>query len=139
MRGKITFISIIVGGLVSINAYFLIVEARVRTAPAEPISDNTQAFILPQNQTDYLPKLDISAGDIELDAKSAIVYDVKADRNLFQKNIAQKLPVASLTKILNAVVVWENLSPNDIVTVNASSVRVDGERQNLYAGETISV
>ncbi|MEK9157650.1 MAG: serine hydrolase [Patescibacteria group bacterium] len=130
---------IIIGALVVGNAYFFIARFSLSNKAPDPVFHLTQAFILPVNQTSYLPVLNTSAGDVNLDAKSAIVYDVKADRILFEKNSKQRLPVASLTKVLNAIVVWERFSPNDVVLVGPSAVKVDGERQDLYTGETLSV
>ena len=139
MERRIILLTIVIAGLVVVNGYFLIVRARFQLPDAGPVFNTTSAYIMPPSQTNYLPIFNASAGQPALDAKAAIVYDVKADRNLFEKNINEKLPIASLTKILNAIVVWENLSPNDIVTVGATAVKVDGQRQDLYLGETISV
>lgn len=130
---------IIIGALVAGNAYFFISGFTNSNNGPGPVFHTTQAFILPVTPISYLPIFNTASGDVNLDAKSAIVYDVKADRNLFEKNIKQRLPVASLTKILNAIVVWERFSPNDVVLVGPSAVKVDGERQDLYAGEILSV
>lgn len=131
--------TIIIVGLVSVNVYLFVSRNLVGDASASRPFGATQAFIAPPNQTDFMPILDANAGGVTLDAKAAIVYDLQADRNLFQKNIADKLPIASLTKVMTAVVTWENLDPNAVVTVQPDAVKVDGERQNLYAGEEITV
>jgi len=98
-----------------------------------------EAYVLPVTQADYLPALDTSAGDLNLDVKAALIWDVKTGRLLYQKNIADRLPIASLTKIMTAVIVWERLDPNAIVTIHPSAVKVDGQRQDLYPNETMSV
>jgi D-alanyl-D-alanine carboxypeptidase len=139
MDRRLTALTVIIAVLVLVNAYFFI---SVLGAPAEapgPIFNTAQAFIAPPNQVSYLPILDTSMSEVKLDAKAAIVYDVKADRNLFERNIKEQLPVASLTKILNTIVVWERFSPSAEVVVQASAVKVDGERQDLYENEHLSV
>lgn len=97
------------------------------------------AYVLPVTQADYLPALNTTAGDFAIDAKSALVMDVNTGRLLYQKNTIERLPIASLTKVMTAIVTWENLDPNAVVTVKPSAVRVDGQRQELYNGEQITV
>ena len=139
MERKLEALTIVVAILVLANAYFFITIYRTPIDGSNFAFENNQAFILPPNPISYLPVLDTSMKEIVLDAKSAILYDVKSDRNLFEKNIKEKLPIASLTKIMTAVIVWEKFSPNDIVTIQASAIKVDGERKDLYEGETLSV
>ena len=139
MERKLEALTIVVAILVLVNAYFFITIYRTPIDGSNFAFENNQAFILPPNPISYLPVLDTSMKEIVLDAKSAILYDVKSDRNLFEKNIKEKLPIASLTKIMTAVIVWEKFSPNDIVTIQASAIKVDGERKDLYEGETLSV
>ncbi len=98
-----------------------------------------EAYVLPVTQADYLPTLDTSAGNLSIDAKAALVLDVSTGRNLYQKNIQQRLPIASLTKIMTAIIVWERLKPDDVVTVAPTAMKVDGERQDLYKGEQLTV
>ena len=139
MDTKTDGLTIVVAILVLANAYFFISAPVESSNVSGSASDEQQAFILPPNQVSYLPLLDTTEKEVNLDAKSAILYDVKSDRDLFEKDIHAKLPIASLTKILNATVVWETFSPNDIVTVQASAVKVDSQRQDVFEGETLSV
>jgi len=139
MDRKLEGLTIIVAILVLANAYFFIEIYRTPAENSNLAFQDNQAFILPPNPVSYLPVLDTSTKEVVLDAKSAILYDVKSDRNLFEKNIKEKLPIASLTKVMNAIVVWEKFSPNDIVTIQSSAVGVDGQRKDLYVGETLSV
>ena len=52
--------------------------------------------------------------------------------DFFCQNPRLKLPVASLTKILSAVVVLENLDTKDIIVVPKEALRVDDEKQSLF-------
>src|SRR3989344_4515363 len=139
MDKRLGLITIVVAILVLANAYFFITIYRTPVESSSSVFQDSQAFILPPNPISYLPFLNTSMREVVLDAKSAILYDVKSDRNLFEKNIKERLPIASLTKVMNAVVVWEKFSPNEIVTVQPSAIKVDGQRQDLYVGETLSV
>ena len=139
MDKKLAGLTIVVAVLALVNAYFFITIYRTPIDGPSPTFNDNQAFILPPNPISYLPILDTSMNEVRLDAKSAVLYDVKSDRNLFEKNIKEKLPIASLTKVMNAIVVWEKFSPDNIVTVQLSAVKVDGQRQDLYSGETLTV
>lgn len=55
--------------------------------------------------------------NIEISAKSAIVYDLATDKILYSKNPKEKLPMASLTKIMTAVIALENRKTNNLYLV----------------------
>ena len=77
---------------------------------------------------------------LEIEATSAILIDADTGRVLFAQDAHRRLPVASLTKILTALVTLEhddNLSrlftlPQDFVNVGESSI-------GLAAGETLTI
>jgi D-alanyl-D-alanine carboxypeptidase len=79
---------------------------------------------------------DIPPPDIE--AKAAISFTDKG-RILFQKNINQSLPIASLTKMLTALVVVDKLSLSDKVRVSKAAVNTYGQMGGLVVNEEISV
>lgn len=103
------------------------------------IFNSTQAYVLPLAEPSFFPILDSRIPAPEIGAKSAAVYDIQSGRYLYDKNSRQRLPVASLTKIMTAVVVIEKFNLNDSVIIPISAVKVDGEKQDLYASESIRV
>jgi D-alanyl-D-alanine carboxypeptidase len=77
----------------------------------------------------------------QLPARSAsahLLYDMDADRLLFAKNADQALPVASLTKLMTALLVLEQGNLETEVVVQASDL-VGGTSMQLVPGEVISV
>jgi D-alanyl-D-alanine carboxypeptidase (penicillin-binding protein 5/6) len=107
--------------------------------PEEDFTNNdARAYVLPISGPNYIPVLNSNVKRPYLEAKSAIVYDTRSARYLYDKNSDVKLPIASLTKVMTAVVALENLDMDDIVTIGEDSIRVDGEKQDLYLGEKIS-
>jgi D-alanyl-D-alanine carboxypeptidase len=74
-----------------------------------------------------------------LDANAAILVHLESGRVLFEKNAHTKVPIASLTKVLSALVAQDLFLPDESVTVASGSVRVDGVKQTLYLGERILV
>lgn len=74
-----------------------------------------------------------------ISAKSALAIDLDSFVPLFQFNPEQKLPVASLTKLLTALIILEENQLEDVVTINAATTQVEGSRIWLYPEETITV
>lgn len=58
----------------------------------------------------FLPKIEESTdfGKPQISAKSALIYDLTTKKTLFKKGANEKLPIASLTKIMTAVIALEN-------------------------------
>ena len=70
-------------------------------------------------------------------AKAALVYDTKYQKILYAKNIDEKLPNASTTKILTAIVAYENANMNDLVTISENAARIGGSTIHLRKGNKV--
>ena len=102
-------------------------------------SDNIP-YLLPLSEANYLPIRDWGVGDPLLNARSAILYDLGADKTLFSQDQEVKLPIASLTKLIAAVIVIENMNLGDVVTVKKSAIeksKNEGGGNDLSEGEKI--
>jgi len=83
--------------------------------------------------------------DIEIQAKSAISVKIGnegTEKILFKKEIDQPLPIASLTKLMTAVVVLENPEDYDlskIITVSPEAVNQRENFGNLKIGDQLSI
>ncbi|OGH11444.1 MAG: hypothetical protein A3B38_01330 [Candidatus Levybacteria bacterium RIFCSPLOWO2_01_FULL_36_13] len=71
-------------------------------------------------------------------ATSAFAYDLTDEKILFDKNSSQKLPIASLTKIMTAVVALENPKKDDKYLVKSEDL-VGENSMGLEAGEVLSL
>lgn len=143
MRKKLYISTIVVLFLILFNAIFILKtdysESSYETKINELSRTDAQAYILPVWDVSYFPIQDTAIQAPVIKAKAGVVYDVKSGRYLFSKNINEKLPIASLTKILSSIVVAEKLNFKDIITIPKEAVKVDGERQDLYFGERLTV
>ena len=74
-----------------------------------------------------------------ISAQSAILMDAETKRVLFEQNAHEKLPMASTTKIMTALVALEKGNINDIVEIDKDVVGIEGSSIYLYAGEKISL
>lgn len=75
----------------------------------------------------------------ELDSKSAIIIDETTGAVLFEKNSNEQRPIASLTKLMSAVVIGESHPDwNGVISYDKSSDRI-GSRLRVGQGETLTL
>ncbi len=75
----------------------------------------------------------------ELSAKSYLVADLDSGYVFSQKNIEEQLPIASLTKLMTAVVVSENVDLTKTISVQEPMLEAYGSTNGLEAGKRFSV
>lgn len=90
------------------------------------------------NQRLSIPQIDIARA-ADLSARSAIIVDRNAEQIIYQKNINEKLPMASITKLMTAVVALENLDPETRVQITKNAINEDGSAGNLKPGEEFAL
>ncbi|NLC43257.1 MAG: D-alanyl-D-alanine carboxypeptidase [Clostridiales bacterium] len=81
---------------------------------------------------------------LDLQAKSAILMDYETGTVLYEKNPDEKLPIASLNKIMTILIVLEaiddgKLSLDDKVQISEYASSMGGSQVFLHEGESISV
>lgn len=76
--------------------------------------------------------------ELNLQAKAAAAIDLKTNKILYQKNIHQQFPIASITKMMTAVVMVEDFDLNNTVTVSSAAAFEIGSKMRLLNGEQIS-
>ena len=140
MQSKLYILAMSLAGLVIVSILFVMDSSQKNNlANAEPAFNSYQAYVLPISEPSYFPIFDSVKEKPVIDAKAGLVYDTRSGRFLFVKNPRIKLPIASLTKILSAVVVLENFDTKEAVTIPKEVLRVDDEKQSLYLNEEITV
>jgi serine-type D-Ala-D-Ala endopeptidase (penicillin-binding protein 7) len=77
---------------------------------------------------------------LELKSSVAFVVDAETNEVLVNKNSQVVLPIASLTKLMTALVVAEARQPlNELLTINAQDIDTEkGSRSRLSVGATLS-
>lgn len=73
-----------------------------------------------------------------LTAKSALVYDLTTDKTIYEKNTSEKLPMASITKLMTAIVAIDHKKSNDRYLVKKEAL-VGENVMGLLEGETLSL
>ncbi len=79
------------------------------------------------------------AQDVAPSARAAVVMDVVSGRVLYGKNMDERLPMASTTKIMTAITAIENGNINDIVIASLKAQNTGGSSIYLQAGERLSL
>lgn len=76
----------------------------------------------------------------QVSAKSAVVIGADSRKVLYAKNSRERLPIASTTKIMTALITLEAAAKNDkTITVTNEMVRVEGSSMGLRAGNRLTL
>jgi len=81
----------------------------------------------------------VPAAAAEISARSAILWNGETGDVLYEKAADERRAIASVTKLLTALVAAEACSGDEIVTVSPEAVGVEGSSLYLAEGETLSV
>lgn len=92
-----------------------------------------------ENDEDFYLETATSIGVPTLNARAAVLYDATFDRILYEKNARQKRANASTTKMITAIVAYEEGDINDIVTVSKNAASVGGSVINLRKDDKVSL
>ena len=72
-------------------------------------------------------------------AKAAIGIEASSGEIFYSKNIDEKLPMASTTKIMTAIVAIENGKLTDTVKIDRRAVGIEGSSIYLFEGEVLTL
>ena len=109
--------------------------AAAPTPPPTPVPPFGSASPFPTRLVTPRP----STRQPKLSAPSAELADLDTGQVLYAKAARTRRPIASVTKIMTALVVLERLDPSATVTAGPDAARAGGARLGLRAGERITV
>lgn len=72
-------------------------------------------------------------------ARSCALYEPESETFIYKKDFNARLPMASTTKIMTALVVTENLAPDELIEIDERAIGTDGSSIYLQKGEIMSV
>ena len=113
----------------------------IDSAPVVPTDDTILNFkeAPPLVITDNVKTLATSTPTDDITAKAYIVGDVKTGTIYLERNAAKPLPVASMSKLITAIVVTDTLSPTTTVSISSLNTDVASDTSRLSAGETFTM
>ncbi len=80
----------------------------------------------------------VYAENIEVSAKAAIVISADTGEIIYSKNSGEKLPMASTTKIMSALLCLESGDLYEPFAVDSDAIRVEGSSMGLQEGDTVT-
>jgi len=101
------------------------------TVLADDLIEESESTLVSTNVSD--------SRDFEIFSKCALVYERNSKSILYEKNIYEKVPMASTTKIMTCILILENCNLDDVVSVSKSAASTIGSRLGLSANDKISV
>lgn len=115
-------------GVLAVSSTLIValVTFAILSQTLEPVTvaDDSSSF-----ETAYDPFITLT-----LEARAAYVFDIKENRELFALNEETQLPLASITKLMTALIVSELLGSEDMVTIENAAVAQSGD-SGLRASE----
>ncbi len=100
---------------------------------------NEKGQVEVETKVNPLPEKVEEMGEIYLSSQAAYFIDFHSGKVLFEKNPSKKVPPASLTKLMVAIVASSRVNPEDIVTVKKQETRVSDATMGLVIGDKIKV
>lgn len=76
--------------------------------------------------------------ELKLKSDSAVVIDSLTGRVLYSKKSQQKHSIASLTKVMTAIMLTENVNMSDLIEIPKEAARIGGSTAGVKAGEKMS-
>ena len=80
-----------------------------------------------------------SEWNMNTSARSALLYCPETDEILYSKNESLRLPMASVTKIMTALIAIESCSLDDTVVIDERAVGIEGSSAYLKANDTYTL
>lgn len=81
----------------------------------------------------------IQAYGLEVNAKGAVLVEAQSGRVLFGKNERERLPMASTTKIMSALLTLEQKNLDEYFTVDSDAIQVEGSSMGLSKGDSVTL
>src|SRR5581483_12212193 len=102
------------------------------------ISQNNQAATLDIWLPQLMNQVEAQFNRPEITAQSALLFDLTSNKTLFEKDVTKKLPMASLTKVMTAIVGLEHQKSDDRYQVTSPDL-VGEDAMGLENGEVLTL
>ena len=108
--------------------------------PIGGLSSVAEENVMPISENGSVSDLGVADGSLNLNCKSAILMEAATGAVLYKQNCDEKLPPASVTKIMTLLLVMEAVDAgiahmDSVVTVSANAASMGGSQVYLKEGE----
>lgn len=80
-----------------------------------------------------------ASSSLRLSAKAAVLYEPETETFILQKNAYARLPMASTTKIMTALIAIENSSLDETVKIADEAIGTEGSSAYLKSGDVLTM
>ncbi|PIZ01035.1 hypothetical protein COY62_00495 [bacterium (Candidatus Howlettbacteria) CG_4_10_14_0_8_um_filter_40_9] len=112
-------------------------ELRIEGTSQKTTGDSNES--LPEYVLSPLPYKKSGYTNFTQSAKAVKAIDLSTNKTFFEKNPSEKLEVASLTKLMTAVIAVENIKTDEVITVPTLKNMPGESTMGLVAGEKIKM
>lgn len=102
---------------------------------SEKLAPVSETSLLVTNESTAIPQ---TIEQVDLRAEAAYVWDVVGQRVLYETNADEKLPLASITKLMTALLAYELVPDDTLVTISTAAANQQSAG-SLLPGETYEV
>ncbi len=127
------------GSKKNITPETIVKKLPINNKPAALVNFSPSIPVIFDNSENILPRRDWSVPYLELQAQAALAIKTDGSRVYYNKNIETQRSIASLTKLMTAIIVMENFDLNAIVEISNSAVKREGLNGDLRPSESISI
>ena len=106
---------------------------------AQEITENGADYMIEGEKSYFLPLNKSTSPSLNISAKSAILIEAGTGTVMYEKNADERLPMASTTKIMTALVALESCEVTKEISVSPDAVGVEGSSIYLYPGENLTL
>ena len=125
-----SIISLYLGSLLASQPAGSAITETENTQVAAQHSENLSVSPIPKK---------IQEGSPQIQANAAIIIDLRTGEILWGKNMDEKRPIGSITKLMTSLVVLEENSQNEIAKVTQNASGIGGSKIWIAAGEKLAV
>lgn len=121
-----SFLIVLIGGTLSIAGlygFFLSEKPSLAEASLSGVAQDAT----PINSIDYFK-------NISIEARAVFVFDIERNKVIFSRSGDEKLPLASLTKLMTAFVAKDHMGDNAVITLTRDDIEAEGD-SGLREGE----
>lgn len=133
-------LAVLIFGLVLVGIFGYVSIKKPSSSGGTVLGESINNFYLDKTVKihKYPKKVDPKA-TVNILADSAELIDAETKYPLFEKNPDKQVSIASITKVMTAVVALENYKITDIVEVSKADTEINGSKAFLKSGEKLTV
>lgn len=95
--------------------------------------------VFAQNEPEETAQTAVPSGSLEVSARSAALIEGDSGRVIYVKNGEERLPIASTTKIMTALLTLEEGDLDTYFTVDPNAIQVEGTSMGLQEGDRVTL